>query len=307
MIGREEEAYYFLRDGEFEKAKSVFSLLLDRSPQNMDWVSGYFVSSFWDNKLDHLLSLREGKDRGKTILKYLDDFELEISKRKYPRSEAYSSSVSCVLEEATHHLGIAFRLEGWNGMDFETVRGLSICHIRLGNFDKALEILDYGTNENYSYPELNFLRAECLIGLGRKDEGTDLYSRAFLDDPTKFKKESVYWPELKTILTDLENQEIEDELLPHLIPVILLKNGILKNNQPSSEQDLQTWFALILRLQDSKPIAQGKYRSKINLRLTYYSMMVVEKFSERVFPQEVGQAKRILGEAEKELTDLLRR
>lgn len=305
MIGREEEAGYFLKNGEFEKAKSIFSLLLDKTPDHPDWIAGYFLSSYWDNKLDHLLSLREGKDRGKSILRYLDDFEWEMSKRGYPRNWTYESAISCVLEEASHHFGIAFRLEGWNGMDTETIRGLAVCHIRLKNFGRAMEILEYGPREIQTLTEFHFLRAECLVGMNRIEEGKDLYGRAFLDDPTKLRPEWVIWKDLRNLVDRLQEKRVESETLPHLIPALLLQQGSLTTSLPGNARDLGIWSHHLLQLHETKSKTRDKFLTKLNLRLYYVAGIIVHRFPEKTYPQESGGAKRIFDEARSEISDLL--
>lgn len=47
-----EEANQHLSDGDFDKAKKVFDLLLGEDPEHPETIAGYFISSYWDNRLD---------------------------------------------------------------------------------------------------------------------------------------------------------------------------------------------------------------------------------------------------------------
>ncbi|WCL50479.1 tetratricopeptide repeat protein [Leptospira sp. GIMC2001] len=305
MNGNLDEAYFFLREGEFEKARHLFSQLLDQNPDNLDWINSYFIASYWDNKIDHLMSLREGKDRGKAILRYLDDFENEIINRRIPREEAYTATLQCVLEEASHHLGISFRLEGWNGVDGETLRGLVICFIRLGNFAKALELLEYSGNLDHQSSDLSFLRAECLIGVGRLDEGKELYKRAFLDDPTRFRSENIIWEPIKIHLERLRRSGVDQEYISHLLPVSCQLAGVFANSIPATNSDLDYYLNQLQRLQDSKNNIQGKFANKLNLKIVMIGSVVLEKFSDKVYPQEISFVRKILADSKEAINDLL--
>lgn len=305
MAGRAEDAFYFLRNGEFEKAKTIFSRLLDDVPDHLDWREGFFLSSYWDNKLDHLLSLREGKDRGSALLRYLQDFENEMEKRGFPKSEAYQASVSCILEETSHHLGIAFRLEGWNGLDKASLEGLAVCHIRLNHFAKALEVLDYGITERFNQTELQFLRAECMIGLGKWEDGKDLYIRGFIEDPYKLSIGVVHWQDLLHSLEEAKtiSQGEGNEIL--LLPILMWKRGLLENTKIYRFQDLLQWTDVLKRMSSALDSHQERFKLKTMLRCYFIATVVLSKFSERNHPDQVGFAKSILSQTRKEISGLL--
>lgn len=304
MVGREEDALYYLRNGEFEKAKSIFSQLLDESPENPSWREGFFLSSYWDNKLDYLLSQREGKERGKALLEYLNSFDETIKERSYPKSKSYEATISCILEEISYHLGIAFRLEGWNGLDWKTLYGLAATYIRLSHYKQAMELLEYGLGEKTLQIEFEFLRAECLIGLNRIQEGKDLYMRCFLEDPYKYRPDTTKWKAIATINRELEglSQEFNPDLL---LPIWLWERGELQTNITADYQDLLNWTSLMERMNQALETHTGKYKSNTKLRLYYIAAVLLGKFPERNFPQEVGLAKGIYHSMKKELSALL--
>ncbi|TGL66495.1 hypothetical protein EHQ60_18585, partial [Leptospira levettii] len=50
-IQKSEEALTYLGNGEFQTAKSIFSVLLDRDPEDIATISGFYIASFWDHRL----------------------------------------------------------------------------------------------------------------------------------------------------------------------------------------------------------------------------------------------------------------
>lgn len=305
MPGNVDDAIYFLQDGEFEKAKAIFSVLLDESPQDQNLVSGYYISSYWDNKLDHLLSLKEGKERGRSILTYLEQFEKEVSERKIPRNRVYQATVHCVLEESIHHLRMSFRAEGWNGLDPSTMKGLAISHLRLGEFVPALEILEFNARTSTSFSELGFLIAECYLGTGRMDEGKDLHLRSFLDNPSRFQKECNFWEDLKIICEEVDRSSFSAEIKELAIPVLGLQRGIFQNSRIKKQEDLVKWSEEIQRINNLHGSLSGKFQKKTAWRTLALCLTIFEHFPEKKYPNEIGKIKRYYEEARSLLNDEL--
>ncbi|NCN09326.1 MAG: hypothetical protein GW938_05725 [Leptospira sp.] len=297
MPGNAEEAIFFLRDGEFEKAKTIFSLLLDGAPQEETWIAGYYISSFWDNKLDHLLTLGEGKERGKALLSYLEQFEMEVASRKFPQDAILLTTVQCVLEEAIHHLRMSFRMEGWNGLDPASLKGLAICHLRLGEFSLALEILDSIARTSLQSSEFGFLISECYLGTGLLDDGKNLYLRSFLDDPLRFNRQCNFWSDLQEVCQEIDSSSIDIESKPFAIPVFGLRRGIFKNQKPKRKEDLESWMEQMIRLNHFQNTQSAKFQKKTAWRTQAFALSILENFSERDYPNEINRAKRFLEES----------
>jgi len=297
MPGNAEEAIFFLRDGEFEKSKTIFSLLLDGAPQEETWKAGYYISSFWDNKVDHLLSLREGKDRGKALLSYLEQFEIEVASRKFPNDSILLTTVQCVLEESIHHLRMSFRMEGWNGLDPFSLKGLAICHLRLGEFPLALEILDSISRTSLQSSEYGFLIAECYLGTGLQDDGKDLYLRSFLDDPLRFNRQCNFWLELQEVCREIDATTIDLESKPFAIPVLGLRRGIFRNLKNKKKQDLESWMDQMIRLNHFQNTQSAKFQKKTAWRTQAFALSILENFSERDYPSEINRTKKFLEES----------
>jgi tetratricopeptide (TPR) repeat protein len=310
MSFHSEDALYFLREGEFEKAKTVYSGLLDRFPEDPNWICGFYVSSFWDNRVDHLLSLREGKERGKALLKYLEEFETEVSRRNFANQESTSAALHCILDETTHHLGLSYRLDGWNGMDPESWRGLALCYLRLRQFDKAWEVMEFGSGMGTgSMPsDLPFLKAECLLGMGQEPEAKEFYIRGFIEDPARLRKENVHWPVLKSLFFEEEKRipkENTEDLIAHKIPIRLLRAGELDTDLPALDKEILGWNQILNQLNRSLPITQGKYRVKTELRLYFLAAILVRKADPERYPRELQVAKQTLTDLEAKINAAL--
>ena len=110
MQQRIDEANYKIKEGEFEKAKIIFSELLDINPENPDYISGFYIASYWDNRLEKILSIRgvtyvrkdlEYKERmmgviAQEILPYIPEVVHQNVDGRY--SVAYSNMIAVLIE-----------------------------------------------------------------------------------------------------------------------------------------------------------------------------------------------------------------
>ncbi len=299
-----EDACFHLRNGEFEKAKKIFSAHLDTNPDCIEWVEGYYVASFWDNKLDHILALREGRERGKALFNYLRTFETEISNRNFPRLQAYQDCVQCVLEETVRNLEIAFRIEGWNGFDSETINGLASCHLRLGNFQKAMEILQFTGSEKFQNAESVFLKADCCIGLGKVSEGISLYIEGFLDDPAKLPVASLHWKPIQEAFQKAKTMHGYEFALS-LVPVILLREGNLEANLHLEPREFQKYFQIATRLFSGIQRHTSNSYERTLLRVYFIAEILLQSTAKKQFPEESNALSSMLLDLKKEISGLL--
>ncbi|GBF49643.1 hypothetical protein LPTSP4_11590 [Leptospira ryugenii] len=294
MLQKSEEALHSLSIGEFEKAKSLYSVLLDKDPDDLDHISGYFIASFWDNRLDLVLRTREGKERGKLLLNYFSDFEIESKKRQYHKTQAYYSCQKCILEEASEHLKLAYRWEGANALDFDSLADLAICLVKVGDFKSALEVFPLSLAQSRMPTQLRFFLAEALCMTGRDREGRDLYMRAFLEEPDLFPWESVRFLPLQQQLQNAQTLLSEPEAFSWFA-VLLWQEGFFSNGLPAVYPEVEQWAKEMQRMHEAN--LRGSHNpKKVKARLLFYAYLIKEKAPGNEFREALALAKTILAE-----------
>lgn len=258
MIQKSEEALTYLSNGEFETAKSLYSVLLDRDPEDIASISGYYISSFWDHRLDLILKTREGKERGKLLLELFSDFESEIRKRGFQTTDSFFATQDCILKEARDHLKLAYQWEGANALDKDLLRDLAAGLIKIKDYTMALEVLLYGGNKQS--PVLLYFLAETQVMTGNEKEGMENYRNAFLNDPQLFPHTMVRWPPLLTLIQKASEITEREEEMKELVPVLAWREGVFRPSIKKDEATIQIWFSELKRLADSKERSGGSFR-----------------------------------------------
>ncbi len=294
MFHKSDEAIHSLSVGEFEKAKSLYSVLLDKDPEDVDYISGYFVASFWDNRLDLVLRTREGKERGKLLLDYFSLFELESKKRNIQDTIAYSTCLRCILEEASSHLKLAYRWEGANALDTDSLTELAICLIKIGDYKTALEIIPYSEGSSRISPHVKFYLAEAFCMVGREKEGKEIYQSAFLEDPGLFHYELVAYPPLKQLIDEAKGSVMEEEICEY-VPVLAWKKGLFLSGKPAHADEVKNWHKELMRLYEAYRKGSGN-TFKVRCRIQQYAYAIIEMAPPNLFRESITEAKSILSE-----------
>ncbi len=236
-----------MRSGDFDKAKALYSLLLDKEPEGELWVAGYFIASFWDNRIDHIHSIREGKDRGILLLRYFSQFEEEISKRNLEQNASFSQASRCIVEETAHHLKLAYQWEGANALNPDVLGEFATCLVKIEDYKTAIEILQYSMDRHRFPPNLKFAFAEALVST-QKEEGKHLYYQCFMDSANSFQPNLVKWQPL------VEAIEIAKEAgneWKEFLPCVVLQNRLVYPKSPLKPAETEALTKELNRLYEA--------------------------------------------------------
>lgn len=258
MIQKSEEALTYLGNGEFETAKSIYSVLLDRDPLDLSSISGYYIASYWDHRIDLILKTREGKERGRLLLQLFSDFESEVRKRGFQNTDSFFVTQDCILKEARDHLKLAYQWEGANALDKDLLQDLARSLIKIQDYTMALEVLLYGGNKQS--PVLLYYLAETQSMTGNEKEGIESYRTAFLNDPQLFPHTIVRWPPLVALIQKATTLSQKEEEMKELVPVLAWREGLFRTNVKKDETTIQIWYSELKRLTDSKERSGGNFR-----------------------------------------------
>ncbi|XDD41631.1 hypothetical protein AB3N58_09940 [Leptospira sp. WS60.C2] len=258
MIQKSEEALTYLGNGEFETAKSIYSVLLDRDPLDLSSISGYYIASYWDHRIDLILKTREGKERGRLLLQLFSDFESEVRKRGFQNTDSFFVTQDCILKEARDHLKLAYQWEGANALDKDLLQDLARSLIKIQDYTMALEVLLYGGNKQS--PVLLYYLAETQSMTGNEKEGIESYRTAFLNDPQLFPHTIVRWPPLVALIQKATTLSQKEEEMKELVPVLAWREGLFRTNAKKDETTIQIWYSELKRLTDSKERSGGNFR-----------------------------------------------
>lgn len=278
MIYQIEEANQKLKEGEFENAKNIFSDLLDKEPENEVLITGYFISSYWDNRLDMILMLKEGRERGTKLVQLFDEFENEISVRQLSKTASYEAITHCILSEASLHFRIAYHNEGTLGLDKDILLALSICLLKTGDYKNAFEVIEYSTNFQDNSSELKFFKAECYYHLGNPRKSQLLFREALLHDPDQLRLDIVKSEPLRTAIQELSERLKNEADLKEYLPVYCLEKKYFTQSKEYTIEELKSLYIEMNRLEESLEKDNKEFNFKVNCRILQIGITILDSF-----------------------------
>ncbi|MCE9498946.1 MAG: hypothetical protein K8R21_00260 [Leptospira sp.] len=294
-----EDANQKLKEGEFEKAKALFSELLDKEPDNPEFISGFFISSYWDNRLENILISREGKERGKKLFELFEEFEKEISRREYPKTESLVNITFCILQEASIHFRLAYQTEGLVGLDSQTLIQLSFCLMKTGDYKNAYEILSY-SSRNYDKSSISVLlcQAECLYHLGEHRKSKIAYREGMLLDPALLKIDLVESEPLRSAINEIKQNFKSEIYLLEYLPVYCIEKNLLPDLRDYSEEELNRIVSEISRLSESIGSGSEEIQFKVKCRIIQNAVTFLDSPKSKNLRDSRDFVKRKLDEAD---------
>ena len=278
MIDRVETANSFIREGDFEKARKIYSGLLDQDPENVTNISGFFISSYWDNRLELILKTREGLERGRKLVHLFEEFDREIAKRAFPKNVSYQNATQCILGEASQHFRLSYQKEGTMGLDLVVLSELALCLVRTGDYKNAEDVLAYAASLQKT-PDQVFLRAEALYFLGKEDLSRKLFTEGFLMDPSLLRLEIVHSEPLASAIKTLQKSIEAESDLKEFLPVYCLEKKLLPV-LPRTEKEIFALFAETNRLYENLQ-KDSAYFFKLTCRILQFSLHILENTTEQ--------------------------
>lgn len=303
MLVKFEEGNFKLKEGEFENAKNIFFELLDIDPNRQEFIAGYYMSSYWDNRVESILSTREGKNRGNLLVEMFNQFVQEITKRNFLKNETYESTTFCILTEASTQFRIAYQKEGMGGLDKNVLSNLAMCLIRIGDYKNARDILEYSKKfQDISMQNL-FYEAECLYHLGDHSRSRLYYRTAMLNDIDLLDLEIVKSEPLATALMELGEQFESIDEIREILPVYCLEKHFITEIKDYQRDEVNKLFLEMSRLEYNLSTEKPDLRFKLNCRILHIGLTILDTFSGQYNTELTKKVKNKINLIDPELLD----
>ncbi|MDX1957955.1 MAG: hypothetical protein SFU98_05250 [Leptospiraceae bacterium] len=303
MLIELEEAQKKLREGEFENAKLRFSTLLDIEPENREFFSGFFTASYWDNRLDKILSAKEGKERGLLLNSLFENFKKDFSNRGFSQDRTYESIRFCILNESCNQLRDSYLSGGRQILDRETLIILSKNLLLIGDYKNSFDLIQYFSKYHDLPPEYYFYRAECLYHKGETKKSSILFRSSFLYFPEYFQPEYITSSPILEIWKELAFDYPEEERRKEYLPVYCLERNIFPELEEYSKEEINSLYKEIERLLHGKLNSNPDVNFKIKNRILQFGITILDSFHGKLNSELCRRVREIIQEIDPELLD----
>ncbi|EMO30600.1 hypothetical protein LEP1GSC175_3714 [Leptospira santarosai str. HAI821] len=289
-----EEANQYISNGDFDKAKKAFDLLLGENPEHPEIIAGYFISSYWDNRIDRIHNTKEGRERSHLLVQYFSEFRKAFELRKFTGTSSFRAVSESVLAEAVDQLKISVQREGFHFQDPSALLGLIRELIRFRDYRNALEILNYSSSVEKNSPEFLYLKAESFFQTGEERRGILLFREAFLKDPSAAPLAILKSEPIFSWIEKLRSSYQEESDLKEVLPVVLAERGIFEETRNFSEKEILGYYQNLIRLKDTLNSRIDLYDFKIRCRILQHACLLLDVCRGMQYGEIYRESKKIL-------------
>lgn len=179
------EAFSMIEEGNFRKASDLLNRLLTQEPSYPGLAAGYRTARFWENRQGELEKKQDGKEKADFLMKQWVVFEKYAAEKEIEKARAYEAVMKYVFFHAAEHYRHAFQNLEDAGGDFDLLLNLGDCFLRLQEYRKTIDTLEYARNSYKSSARLLAILAEAWYHQDDIPRSLLYFKEAFFIEPSE--------------------------------------------------------------------------------------------------------------------------
>ncbi|MDY6968643.1 MAG: hypothetical protein SVR08_08325 [Spirochaetota bacterium] len=213
------EVYQFIEEGRFDKAVKKLDSLLDINPDYPALHEGYRIAKFWDNRKLELKNHNLGKETADFLMFQWNKFVSYAEDNNITNSTAYRSAMKYIFQTASENYKIAFQSQESAKDNYDLLLNLGICFLTLGEYNSAIETLEYARSFYKSNAKFMTMLGEAYSHTGDSLKSMLYFKEAFFINPS-----------------DVDLDTLRSETILNLIEIV-------KTNKPYCA-DVREWIPI---------------------------------------------------------------
>lgn len=178
-------AFQLIEEGKFAEALEKIDELMDRNPDFPGLAETYRTAKFWISRVKDIDGLEEGKMTADFLMKEWEEFTKYAAGKGMVDSAPYNSAMKNIFFRASEHYTIAFVKEQSTVDNFDLLINLGICFIRLEDYRRAIETLEYARSSLRSSAKLLSLLGEANYQINEIPKSLLYFKEAFFVSPSE--------------------------------------------------------------------------------------------------------------------------
>ena len=213
------EGYSLICEGDFHEAVKKLEVLMSKEPDFPGLIDAYRTARFWYNRTDELNSMSLGKKMADFLMSEWSVYDEYAKENGAFNSNAYKAVMTYIFSKASENYRDAFMKQEESTDDVNLLLNLGSCFLRLGEYQKAVDTLEYAGKAYNTSARLLSILAEANFHLGDVAKSLWYFREAFFIDPSEIDLELIKAEPVKR-LYDLVVQNCSSALDPReWIPV----------------------------------------------------------------------------------------
>lgn len=213
------EVYQLIEKGDFGPAVAKIDELMDIDADYPGLIEAYRVAKFWFNRERDIKSMEEGKDTAEYLMKQWDVFSEYAESKDLLSSSAYKAAMRYIFFMAADHYQYAFRERQDTSNNFHFLLNLGDCFLRLEEYAKAIETLEFARGSFKSNARLMAILGEAYFHTGDLSKSLLCFREAFFIDPSEIDLSILKAKPILELVSIIRNERADVKDVNEWIPV----------------------------------------------------------------------------------------
>ncbi|HOT63025.1 MAG TPA: hypothetical protein PLU93_09195 [Treponemataceae bacterium] len=178
VTGSLQRVYDLLKSGELEQANASLTGILQFDLENREVIYSLTGVNFWADKLRKAADAATSFEKGEFLVSQWKPFIAYMEKQGPAREPALYALKHCAFTLALRLYESLYREDG-TGQDPELYRKMGLCHKALGDYERALQLLELAKDGERESPAILAELADCYALCGETRLAKVLFREAF--------------------------------------------------------------------------------------------------------------------------------
>lgn len=178
VLGSMQQVYDLLKQGELEQANRDLAGLLERDLENPEVIYALTGVNFWSDKLKKAQLASNAFERGEYMVSQWKPFTVYMGRLGGEHDDVMYALKHCAFILALRFYQALYREDDTAG-DPELYRKIGLCHKELGDYDRALQLLELAKDRDRESPSILAELADCYALCGEVRLSKVLFREAF--------------------------------------------------------------------------------------------------------------------------------
>ncbi|OHD62719.1 MAG: hypothetical protein A2176_12865 [Spirochaetes bacterium RBG_13_51_14] len=272
MLNGINEVYQLIERGEFAAAVSKIDELMDVDADYPGIIEAYRVAKFWNNRGREITALEEGKDTAEFLMKQWEVFNEYSESKNLASSSAFKSVMRYIFFMAADHYQYAFRERQDTSSNFHFLLNLGDCFLRLEEYPRAIETLEFARSSFKSNARLMAILGEAYFHTGDLSKSLLSFREAFFIDPSEIDLSMLRAKPIVDLVEIVKRERDDFKDIGEWIPIYGFINDILYVKRNLSVHQVES-------------IEKDIY----NLEVTYQKMNKTQVESSNIVPRLINK------------------
>lgn len=220
------QVYDLLKTGELEQANRDLEKLLQQDLENTDVIYALTGVNFWADKLKKAATVSTAFEKGEFLVSQWKPFTVYMEKQGPEREPVLYALKQCVFTLALRFYQSLYREDG-TAQDPELYRKIGLCYKALGDYERALRLLEQAKDGDDSSPAILAELADCYALCGEARLSKVLFREAFFQGASGIELHFLESEIIQRLISQVRALGFSGAELAEWIPVYGVLYGVL--------------------------------------------------------------------------------